>query len=160
MHPVKRLRHLGLLAALPIAACAHNPDPVLAPTPAPAAAAPAQPAVATAPAAAAPAPAPAAAAIPANAIDVSGSWSGTAAVQGQTIPLDITLTRAANGTYSGGAAPQGQTAAPLKELRLDGNHLIMVFLAPDGEATFDVLLSADRQAMTGNVQYQGQNISV
>ncbi len=34
----------------------------------------------------------------------------------------------------------------------------MVFSAPDGEATFDMMLTADRQAFSGNISYQGQTI--
>jgi len=62
------------------------------------------------------------------------------------------------GAYTGDVAPQGQPAAPLKSLTLDGNHLMMVFDAPDGEATFDMVVSADRQAFSGNISYQGQTI--
>jgi hypothetical protein len=94
----------------------------------------------------------------ASAIDMTGSWSGSVDVQGQTIGLDMNLAKAANGSYSGDVAPQGQPAAPLRSLTLDGNHLVMVFDAPDGQATFDMMLSADRQAFTGNISYQGQTI--
>jgi hypothetical protein len=34
----------------------------------------------------------------------------------------------------------------------------MVFAGPDGEATFDMTLTADRQAFSGNISYQGQQI--
>ncbi|MFI5208107.1 MAG: hypothetical protein ACHQX4_08820, partial [Gemmatimonadales bacterium] len=105
------------------------------------------------PAAPAPTPAPvaAAASMPsASAIDVSGSWSGTVNVRGQTIGLDMNLARSAAGQYTGDVAPQGAPAAPLRSLTLDGTHLVMVFTAPDGgAATFDTRLTADRQAITG-----------
>lgn len=139
------LLRLGLVAAA--AACARNPGPVasmprLAPAPAPT-----------------PAPIAASAGTPsASAIDMTGSWSGTVEHQGETLGLDMNLVRAATGQYSGDVAPQGQPAAPLSSLHLDGNHLVMVFAAPDGEATFDMMLTADRQAFSGNISYQGQQI--
>ena len=163
MRPVSAVVHAGLLAA--IAACSHNPGPSAA-TPQPAPTASATPAAARAPVAtppaATPAPVPATATIPApGAIDLTGDWVATIDFQGQTMGLDITLTRAATGLYAGQAAPQGSsTPAPLSSLRLDGNHIVMVFAAPDGEANFDVMLTGDRQAFTGNISYQGQQIPI
>lgn len=148
--PVTLVR-LGLVVAA--AACSHNPGPVAtAPQRAPAPAgtqAPAPP----------PPPVPAAATAPsASTINVSGSWSGTVEYQGNTLGLDLTLVRTANGQYSGDVVPEGQTGAPLKSLTLDGNHLVMVFDAPEGEATFDMMLTADRQAFSGNISYEGNTI--
>ncbi|MFI5280086.1 MAG: hypothetical protein ACHQU1_06310 [Gemmatimonadales bacterium] len=155
---VTTLMRLGLVAAA--AACSGNPGPA-ATTPQPAprpAAAPPAPTPASTPAPT-PAPIAAAAATPsASAIDMTGSWSGTVDVQGQTLGLDMNLARAANGSYNGDVAPQGQPSAPLRSLTLDGNHLVMVFSAPDGEATFDMMVTADRQAFSGNISYQGQTI--
>jgi hypothetical protein len=158
---VSRLLSLGLMAV--VAACSGNPGPT-ATTPQ---AAPARAPTATTTTttttttAAAPTPAPMAAAAgtpSASAIDMTGSWSGTVDVQGQSIGLDMNLARSATGAYTGDVAPQGQPSAPLRSLTLDGNHLVMVFSAPDGEATFDMMITADRQAFSGNISYQGQQI--
>jgi hypothetical protein len=150
------LLRLGLAAAA--VACAHNPGPTAStPQPAPATVA-ASPGRVAAPAPTL-APVAASAGTPAaSAIDMTGSWSGTVDVQDQTLGLDLNLARSATGQYTGDVAPQGQPAAPLTSLHLDGNHLVMVFAAPDGEATFDMMLTADRQAFTGNISYQGQQI--
>jgi hypothetical protein len=144
MRAVSAAVHAGLLVT--IAACAGNPGP----------------SATTPQSAATPAPVPATAMIPApGAIDLTGDWVGTINFQGQTMGVDITLTRATNGTYAGQAAPQGSaTPAQLSSLRLDGNHIVMVFVAPDGEANFDVMLTGDRQAFTGNISYQGQQIPI
>lgn len=164
MRAVSAAVHAGLLAT--IAACSHNPGPS-ATTPQPASTATAAPAAAPASVAtrapvATPAPVAATASIPTpGAIDLTGDWVGTIDFQGQTMGVDITLTRAPSGLYSGQAAPQGSsTPAPLSSLRLDGNHIVMVFTAPDGEANFDVMLTGDRQAFTGNISYQGQQIPI
>jgi hypothetical protein len=166
MRVVPAVLRFSLLTTL-AAACSGNPSPsasapqpaVAPPAPAPAPAA--RPAAAPMPAptpAAAPAPpaAPQPAAAP-SAIDLSGSWSATVDVQGQSIPLDIALTRGPNG-YTGSAAPEGQPGASLTTLRLDGNHVVMSFSAPEGEAILDGQLSTDRQAITGNISYNGQSI--
>jgi hypothetical protein len=162
---VSTLLRLGLVAAA--AACAHNPGPTATtpqPDPTMPTAAPGYGSAASSNGrAAAPAPTPApiaaAAGMPsASAIDMTGSWSGSIEIQGQTLGLDMNLVRSATGTYTGDVAPQGQPSAPLTSLRLDGNHVVMVFAAPDGEATFDMLLTADRQAFSGNIAYQGQQI--
>ena len=160
---VSRLLSLGLVAAA--AACSGNPGPTAttpqaAPTRAPTATATTTTTTTTTTApTTTPPPMAAAAGMPsARAIDVTGSWSGTVDVQGQSIGLDMTLARSLTGAYTGEVAPQGQPAAPLTSLTLDGNHLVMVFNAPDGEARFDMMLTADRQAFSGNISYQGQQI--
>ena len=150
------MRVVSTALLVTIAACSRNPGPS-ATTPQPMPATPA--AAAPAPT---PAPVPAAALMPvASAIDMTGHWVATIEFNGQSIGLDVTLTRAAGGQYSGSAAPEGAASpAPLSSLRLDGNHAVMVFAAPDGEATFDVMLSGDRRAFTGNISYQGQQIPI
>jgi len=163
--PFFRLMGPGLVAVA--AACSHNPGPAATtPQPAPARTPAAMPytggQVASSgygPTAATPAPVPAAASAPsANVIDMTGSWSGTVEYEGNSLGLDLNLSRAANGSYSGDVTPQGQQGAPLKSLTLDGNHVVMIFDAPDGEATFDMVLTSDRQAFSGNITYQGQQI--
>ena len=143
------------------AACSGNPAPT-APAP--------QRAPAAAPAAAAPAPTPAAPAstttttttttttsATTGAADMSGSWVATLDMQGQTIAVNVSLTRGPNG-YTGEAAPEGQTGAALSSLTLQGDRLTMTFGAPDGDAVFSGTLAADRRAATGTLSYQGQTI--
>ena len=95
---------IGALAA----ACAGNPAPTTAPQPAPPAAAPAPPP---------PPPAPA----PSAVADLSGSWAMAVDAGGQTIPVDVTLTRGLNG-YTGEALPTGQSAANLTSLTIQGDR--------------------------------------
>ena len=120
------------------AACSKNPGPA-APQPAPAA----------------PPAAPAPAAAPAGALDLSGAWTASVDAGGQTIPVDVTLTKNANG-YSGEAAPQGQPGAQLTTLTVQGDQLSMTFAAPDGDAVFAGTMSADRKTVQGTITYNGQ----
>jgi len=140
------------------AACSKNPSPTApAPQPAPAAAPAAAPATASmaATASATPAAAPTASA---GAVDMSGSWVASLEVQGQTIAVNINLARGANG-YTGDAAPEGQPGAALSSLTISGNHVIMTFSAPDGDAVFSGDLSADRRTVgPGTLSYQGQSL--
>ena len=145
---VSLLPSLGALAVS--LACARNPDPMTtAPQRAPAAPTPAVPAPPIAAAATAP---------NANAIDVAGSWSGTVDFQGQTLGLEVNLQHGPNGRYTGDVTPHGGDTAPLTSLSVDGNHLVMHFAGPDGDALFDMMLTADRQAFTGTISYTGQQV--
>jgi hypothetical protein len=136
-----------LMAVAALAACARGPRPAAtAPQPALAPAAAAAPAAATVPPAA---PAP---------VDLSGEWSFTVDLGGQTIGGTITLTRSGTG-YTGQALPDGMSAAPLRSAQITGSRVQMVFDAPDGEAVFDGQLSADRRSLSGTVAYNGQTLT-
>ena len=129
---------------LAVSACSQNPGPARA----------AAPRVADPPP-----PVAAAAEAPTFAMDLTGVWTGTVQYQGDEITLDINLQRGATGRYTGSAQPRGEDSAALRELHLDGDHLMMVFAAPDGPASFDMMLTADRQAFTGTISYQNQSIT-
>jgi len=127
-----------------LAACARNPQPgAPAPQAAPAAAAPA------------PKPAPAAAPAPAPAeLDLSGDWSFVIDLPGQRMTGLIQLRRSGS-SYAGTATPADiEGSATLTSLSLSGNHVIMTFDSPEGEARADAVLS-DPKTMNGTVNFGG-----
>jgi len=136
------------LALTLLAACASNPQPS---APAPQAAPAAQPG---APAAApAPKPAPPPAPAPAE-LDLSGDWSFVIDLPGQRLTGLIQLRRSGS-SYAGTATPADmEGSATLTSLTLSGNHVIMTFDSPEGEARADAVLP-DPRTMNGTVNFGG-----
>jgi hypothetical protein len=140
----------ALLLTAGLGACAGNPQPA---APAPQALPAQAPAVATTPAAAtvrpaAPAPAPAA-------VDISGDWTFSVDAGDQTVGGTMSLARSGT-TWTGQVFPEGMPAFQLRSAQVTGDRVQLVLDGPDGEATIDGLLSADRRSISGVATYQGQ----
>ena len=155
---------LAIGLAVGLSACASNPQPAAtAPQPAaaPAAATATTSAAATVPApppAPAPAPAPPAPAALPVAVDLSGDWTFSVDVGGESIGGTMSFTRS-GGSYTGTVSPDGMASFALRSSQITGNRVQMTFDAPDGEAVFDGEISADRRSLTGLVVYNGQTMA-
>lgn len=147
------LAPLALLIA--ITACSGNPP--AQPAPQPAAAPVAPPATPSTPAAAQPAPAPSTAPAPAAApADLTGEWTWTLELGSQVIAGVMTVARSGN-SYSGQVVPDGMSAGAIRSVTVNGDRVVIVADAPDGqEATMETTLTADRRAMSGILNYNGQ----
>jgi pimeloyl-ACP methyl ester carboxylesterase len=69
-------------------------------------------------------------------VNPSGTWNGTIAVAGQTIPISVTFTRAAD-ALSGSINVPGASGLPLREVRRDEAKLHFEFPAGPTMASFD-----------------------
>lgn len=82
-------------------------------------------------------------------VNPSGTWNGTIAVGGQTIPISVTFTGAAD-TMSGSINVPGASGLPLREVRRDEAKLHFAFSAGATIASFDGTI--DGTKMSGAFQ--------
>lgn len=144
------------LAALLLAsaACSRGPSPSPA-APAPAAPTPGAPAAAPTPAATPSVPANTPPAPPATGTaDLSGEWGWSVDIGGQAVSGTMTLTRSGT-TYGGSVVPDGMTPATVRTVTIVGDRVTIMIDTPDGEATVEATLSADRRALSGTLAFNG-----
>jgi pimeloyl-ACP methyl ester carboxylesterase len=81
------------------------------------------------------------------AVNPSGSWTGAVTVGGQTLPISVTFTGAAD-AMSGSIDVPGVNGRPLRDVRRDGVKMHFAFAAGLGLAIFDGTIDGARMSGT------------
>jgi len=97
----------------------------------------------------------AAAAAGAQTLDVSGHWSGSLDIQGETFRLDVDLARNAAGDVVGTASSADAKNIPLRKVTLDG---VDISFSARSDQPYSGTLSADGRSMSGTITLEGWNL--
>jgi len=97
----------------------------------------------------------AAAAAAAQTLDVSGHWSGSLDIQGETFRLDVDFARSAAGDVVGTASSADAKNIPLRKVTLDGANIS--FYARSDQP-YSGTLSADGRSMSGTIKLEGWDL--
>ena len=101
---------------------------------------------------------------PAAAPNIAGNWSGSMDMQGQAMPVSVTIKKAEGGGYLGSVSGMQGEMVPFSEVKMDGEKLVAManMSTPNGaiEAWYTFTLKGDTMNGVVEANVGGQAFSL